>query len=158
MIETGRCVLRPLQEADRDDVYRLYQNEDVRHFLGGVVDRPIFNERFDGMLQAEEQNWAVRLRETGEFVGLTNLAPHHDGEDYELSYQLLPNHWGRGLAQEILEAAISYASRTMGLNRIVSETQKANIRSIRLLKKIGMSPGRTVTRFGNEQIIYQKFI
>ena len=157
ILETSRCLLSPTTKEDREDIFGLYSNEDVRRYLGGTVDEQIFNTRFSEMIMSSDTtNWTIRLKKDGVFIGIISIDQHHDGQDHEISYQLLPMFWGKGLALEIIDAVLRYAKNTMNLTNIVAETQQANVPSKKLLEKLGMQPIKTVTRFGEKQIIYRK--
>jgi ribosomal-protein-alanine N-acetyltransferase len=158
-IETARCRLRLVRAADRNDVLALYRNEDVRRYLGGVVDERIIGHRFDQMLDSSKaRNWTVYRKEDGAFIGLVTLGRHHDEQEPEISYQYLPSFWGQGLAREALDALLRFASDVLGLAQVLAETQSKNLPSRRLLERLGMVPVRTLIRFGEEQIIYRRAI
>jgi len=156
-IETDRCLLNPAAQEDNNEVYELYSNEDSRRFLGGVVDKTSFNQCYIDLLQdIDSLNWVVRLKKGDEFIGMTSISKHHNGQDIEISYQFLPQFWGRGLASETVAAVILYAANEMDLPYVVAETQSANVLSKNLLEKLGMKPVEKVVRFGAEQVIYRK--
>ncbi len=73
-----------------------------------------------------------------------------------MSYELLPEYWGKGYATEAVEAALGYAFVDLGLERVVAETQAANERSCRLLERLGMKAERKLERFGAKQVIYPR--
>lgn len=110
----------------------------------------------DEMLNTSNKSyyWVVREKRTDDFIGLLSLGPHHDGVDLEVSYQLLPNWWGRGYATEVVQVIINYALNELNLPKVLAETQTANISSCKLLEKLGMELERKVNRFGAEQSIY----
>jgi ribosomal-protein-alanine N-acetyltransferase len=156
-LETQHCNLSPSRENDRDETFALYQSEAVRRYLGGAVGRASFDTSFDNMLATTTSHkWIIRLKNDGAFVGLVSIAPHHDGEDQEVSYQILPEYWGKGLAFETLTAVLDFAAETLKLESIVAETQASNSASRKLLEKLGFTFERGITRFGKEQIIYHK--
>lgn len=154
--ETERCWLVRLKPEDRQDVAALYQSEDVRRYLGGTVAGRPFDESFSRLLADHEaRSLTVRDRRTGGFIGLVTLAPHHDGQDVEVSYQVLPEFWGMGLATEAVGTLVRHALSAFGLPKVLAETQAANRRSRQFLERIGMTAARTVIRFGAEQIVYE---
>ena len=156
-IRTERCCLQSLVEPDAPDILRLVQCAECRQYLGGTVDSGAFPDRFRGMLDdGANQHWVVRLKDGGQFLGLLSLGPHHDGQDQEVSYQFLPEFWGRGLALESLRALMVEAEERFGLVTVIAETQTANTRSIRLLESLGFQHERTLIRFDAEQAIYRK--
>lgn len=98
--------------------------------------------------------WAVRKKHTGDFMGLISLDSHHDGLHLEISYQFLPQWWGKGYATEAVQLIINYGLNELKLSKIVAETQTANISSCKLLERVGMELEQTISRFGAEQAIY----
>jgi RimJ/RimL family protein N-acetyltransferase len=52
--------------------------------------------------------WAVRSRTDGMLVGWCGFAAPDIGEDPEILYGLAPHCWGKGLAQEMVRAAIDW--------------------------------------------------
>lgn len=98
--------------------------------------------------------WVVRGKSTKEFIGLISLDPHHDGIDYEISYQFLPDWWGSGYAAETVSVIIDFALNGLELPAVVAETQSENLVSCRLLEKLGMGLERKVFRYGAEQSLY----
>ncbi len=140
-IETARCRLTALEPADREDVAALYRCRETRRYLGGVLDEQSFADRFSRMLGDDEgRNWTIFTRDGHSFVGLVSIDRHHDGQDFEISYQILPALWGKGLGLETVRALIDYASSVLGLPKLVGETQTANLRSRKLLEQLGMTP------------------
>ena len=87
-------------------------------------------------------------------VGLIDLSPHKDGEDYEISYQFHPEIWGKGYAREAIACVVQHSLCNLKLGRIIAETQSENHASCRLLKHIKMIELKRLQRFGAEQIIF----
>ena len=85
---------------------------------------------------------------------MINLDNHHDGEDIEISYQILPEYHRGAYATEFLKAIISYSFRNLKIDKIIAETQISNTPSIKLLDKLGFSFEKTVNRFDEKQSIY----
>jgi RimJ/RimL family protein N-acetyltransferase len=52
--------------------------------------------------------WAVRARADGALIGWCGFAAPDIGEDPEILYGLAPHCWGKGLAQEMVRAAIGW--------------------------------------------------
>jgi [ribosomal protein S5]-alanine N-acetyltransferase len=156
LVETGRCLIKRFQKSDYVDVKKLYVNEEVRKFLGGIRQEDSIITVLEEMLNASDNSfyWVVREKHTNDFIGLVSLDPHHDGADLEISYQLLPNWWGAGYATEVVKEIISFAVNELNLQKVVAETQTANQSSCRLLEKLGMEIERKIFRFGAEQAIY----
>ena len=154
-IATDRCILSPLTEADFCELTPLLTNADVRRYLGGV--RPVedsFHNMRESIATANNYPFVVRLCGTTELLGLVTIAPHHEPTDMEISYMFLPEHWGKGYAQEAMKAVLNFCEQKLNLNRVVSETQTANHRSCRLLETLGYCAESKIERFGAKQTIY----
>lgn len=155
-MHTTHAILAKLQQSDYDDILLLHNDEQVRTYLGGPIDLKDFHCSFECMCSAIEPEayWIMREKQTTAFMGLVSIDGYHDKKRYELSYQLLPEFWGKGYATEVLDLMIKYAFSELGLEELVSETQKKNVKSIRLLERLGMQKIDELERFGEQQIVY----
>jgi ribosomal-protein-alanine N-acetyltransferase len=152
---SSRCFLESTQTSDLPLVARLFSEPKVRSFLGGPMSAEMAQQRAAELAHGSEQAWAVRpASDLSSLLGVVTLDRHHDLEDIEVSYLFLPEHWGHGYATDGVRQALAYAFGTMGLHRVVAETQAANAASIRLLGRLGFRLLRQVVRFGAEQSIY----
>ena len=155
---TERCRLDAVSEADEYLLVTLHADPDVRRYLGGATRAESARRQLSQSTQNPSRlAFIVVLRETDEKVGIIDFGPHHDGENVEISYMMLPRFWGMGLAVEAIAKALDYKFATdADLVRIVAETQTANIASRRLLERLGFSEMRRLQRFGAEQTLYVK--
>lgn len=156
MFETERCYLNAFQKSDYIDVKKLYVNQEVRKFLGGTRQENSINVVLDEMLHSSEDSfyWVVREKHTNQFIGLVSLDPHHEGVYLEISFQFLPDWWGKGYALEVVQLIIHFALNELNLFKVIAETQTANTASCRFLERLGMKLERTISRFGAEQALY----
>lgn len=92
--------------------------------------------------------WAVALKPNPEqFIGFVGLAtptwqppfPINHPPCVEIGWMIHPDHWGQGYATEAAQAALHYGLQVLGLPEIVSFTTQTNVRSQRVMEKIGMS-------------------
>jgi RimJ/RimL family protein N-acetyltransferase len=87
--------------------------------------------------------WAVEVRGTASFIGLTGLCEAHFKAHFtpcvEIGWRLAFAHWGKGYATEAASAALSYAFESLGLEEVVSFTVAANQRSIAVMERLGMT-------------------
>jgi ribosomal-protein-alanine N-acetyltransferase len=154
-MEARHVSLRPLDSGDLDIVMRLWTDPAVRKYLGGPLTDPgSVKRRFDGMLAAtrgEGRFFAVESE--GRACGIVSIDRYHDGVRHELSYQFIPEAWGRGIASRaIMELLGNEASR---YRRLVAETQEANVASRRLLRRLGFREIARLSRFGARQVVYE---
>ena len=153
MLLTKRCELHVMSESHEQHIKKLYENEQVRKYLGGTVNEEVYRIRFTDMLHSKNSDlhWAVFEKGTREFMGLVFLDTYHDGVQTEIGYQFLPEFWGQGFGREVITKVIDYGFHTLALDKIVAETQSQNNGSCRLLTSVGMIVEEKLERFGNEQ-------
>lgn len=153
MFESERCLIKTLQKKDFVDVKKLFVNPEVRAFLGGIREESSVQTLLEEALNYPFC-WVAREKHTDAFIGFVSLERHHDGVDQEISYQFLPNWWGKGYATEVVGVILNYALEELNLTKVVAETQTANKASCKLLVRLGMKVERTIIRFGEKQAIY----
>jgi len=98
------------------------------------------NEHFDrhgfGM-------WAIELPGVTPFIGFVGLAvprfKAHFTPCVEIGWRLAVEHWGRGYATEAARAALDFGFENLHLDEIVSFTVPANLRSRRVMERLGMT-------------------
>jgi RimJ/RimL family protein N-acetyltransferase len=86
--------------------------------------------------------YAAELIETNTFIGFIGLnIPNFQASfmpAVEIGWRLAFDYWGKGLATEGACAAVEYAFQTLHLPSLVSFTVPANLRSCRVMEKLGM--------------------
>ncbi len=86
--------------------------------------------------------WAAELIETGELAGFIGLAVPRFTSSFtpcvEIGWRLAARFWGKGLATEGAREALRFGFEDVRLGEIVSFTVSQNLRSIRVMEKLGM--------------------
>ena len=84
--------------------------------------------------------WTIRESKSGDFVGEIGIClaatRFRMGEIY---YNLSPTLWGNGYGLESCQAVLRFAFTNLRLHRIEAGVAVENARSIRLLKRLGMT-------------------
>ena len=87
--------------------------------------------------------FAAELREDHTFIGFVGLAvpsfQAHFTPCVEIGWRLSADHWGCGLATEGARGVVRHAFSELKLNALVSFTVPANLRSRRVMEKLGMA-------------------
>lgn len=87
--------------------------------------------------------FAAELREDHTFIGFVGLAvpsfQAHFTPCVEIGWRLSADHWGCGLATEGARGVVRHAFSELKLNELVSFTVPANLRSRRVMEKLGMA-------------------
>jgi RimJ/RimL family protein N-acetyltransferase len=145
-LRTARLLLRRWRPSDRAPFAALNANPRVAEFLSG----PLTQGESDEMASRVDANfdrhgfglWAVEVRDVAPFIGFIGLAVPRFEASFapcvEIGWRLDAEHWGHGYATEGAQAALAFGFDAVGLHEIVSFTVPANLRSRRVMEKIGM--------------------
>ena len=147
MIETERLLLRQWRPEDRDAFAALNADPVVMEHFPAPLTRPESDALADrASVWLEEHGWglwAVEVKDGAAFIGFTGLAvPRFEAEFtpcVEVGWRLAADQWGRGYAPEAARAALRHGFEEVGLDEIVSFTSLVNLRSQRVMEKIGMT-------------------
>jgi RimJ/RimL family protein N-acetyltransferase len=147
IVTTERLILRRWRESDREAFARLNADPRVMEFLPALLSR----EESDGMVDRIEKHFeergfglcAVELRQERSFVGFIGLwVPSFRARFMpcvEIGWRLTTEYWGKGIATEGALAIVRHAFEDLGISELVSFTVPGNVRSHRVMEKIGMS-------------------
>lgn len=145
-LRTPRLLLRQWRPEDSEPFAAL--NADPRvmeHFPA-----PYSHEETDRMIARIAAHfdecgfglWAVEIFGVAPFAGFVGLSvprfEAHFTPCVEIGWRLSAEYWGQGYATEGAQAALAFGFDTLGLQEIVSYTVPENIRSRRVMEKIGM--------------------
>jgi RimJ/RimL family protein N-acetyltransferase len=168
VIETERLLLRKPELGDAQAALDLITDPVAMEFIGGVhpdaATDPEFVvrrwlARWDdngcgpfSVVRREDRRWLGR---TGILVWdvrtwtHTSFAGAGEFAQPELGWAFAREHWGHGYASEAALAVREWAHREQGLSHLVSLISPTNVRSQRLARRLGASPGETVELFDN---------
>ncbi len=146
MIETERLLLRRWREEDVGPFVAMNEVPAVIEHLPGPVTaaqaRALFAAQNALVESAGCAFLAMRLKETGELIGFAGVRPQDFAAPFapchEIGWRLALPFWGKGLALEGAVASLRHGFDTLGLREIVAITVPANIRSRRLMERLGM--------------------
>lgn len=139
--------MRRWHDADRVPFAALNADPVVMEFLPAMLTRAESDAFVDRIEDTFEQRgwglWAIEVADDATFAGYVGLWPAEFDADFtpavEIGWRLASACWGRGYAPEAARAALAYGFDTVGLDEIVSFTTVANVRSQRVMQKIGMT-------------------
>ncbi len=143
ILTSERLVLRPFSSADGDILFQLYGNDQVMAIRKiGTQTRQGSDAQLaiitDHWRRRGFGLWAVFNRDTNLFMGECGLREENEtGDMVELSYGLLPEFWGGGLATEAATAVLDFGIQTLGMKKIHAFAQKKNAASLHILSKFG---------------------
>lgn len=145
-LTTQRLILRPWRPEDLEPFAQLNADPRVMEYYPSTLNREE-SDRFAERIRKEFLQegwglWAVSVTGISDFIGYIGLSrvkhPYPFAPAVEIGWRLAHDHWGKGYATEGAKAAIKYGFDKVGLNEIVSFTSVQNMRSRRIMEKLGM--------------------
>lgn len=141
-------MLRGWKESDLAPFAEMNADPEVREYFPALLTKEQSDAAARHFQAAMERDgfglYAAELRATSEFIGFIGLdlmdfaIPGIAQPAVEIGWRLARAHWGKGLATEGARAVAQHAFRALRLQEIVSITATANVRSQRVMERIGM--------------------
>lgn len=143
MLETERLILRPMNESDIEDVYKMRRDDEIMRFIREPV---MSRKEAEDWINMISSRWAkdeigfcsVIERASGKFAGWCGLWQLKENNEIEVGYAIAKNFWKKGYASEAAEAVLNYAFNGLGLKTVVAVARPENAGSRRVMEKIGM--------------------
>jgi len=145
-LRTERLLIRAWRDDDVDAAAAMNADPRVMEFFPSIV--------APADTAAQIAGTRARLADTGygflpvevvggaSFVGMVGLVvprfEAHFTPAVEIGWRFAAAHWGRGYATEAARAVLAYGFEQLALPEIVSFTTAANLRSRRVMEKLGM--------------------
>jgi RimJ/RimL family protein N-acetyltransferase len=145
-LRTKRLILRRWISEDREPFAILNADPAVMEHFPATLSRAESDALADRIEAHFAKHafglWAVEIPGVAPFVGYVGLsAPSfqaHFTPCVEVGWRLARDHWGKGYATEGARAALAFGFEQLHLDEIVSFTTSANLRSRRVMERIGM--------------------
>ena len=146
ILGTDRLILRQWLVSDREPFVRLNADPRVMEFFPALLPP----EESISMIDSIEAHfvvhgfgvYAAEFRQNHTFIGFVGLnIPTFDAPFtpcVEIAWRLAAEYWGQGLATEGARAVAEYGFQKLGLREVVAFTVPANMRSPRVMEKLGM--------------------
>lgn len=149
-LRTARLLLRRWRSDDRAPFAAMNADPRVMEHFPGLMSREASDAAADRFAAHFEQHgfglWAVEIVGGPPFAGFVGLSiPRFEAAftpRVEIGWRLAAECWGQGYATEGARSALAFGFETLGLDEIVSFTVPANLRSRRVMEKIGMTYDR----------------
>lgn len=141
---TERLVLRKITMDDAPELFFMRNDDRVMKY----IERPRpanINDTYEfinKITEAEKNNeiitWGIALKNETKLIG-TVCFINIKKENYraEFGYAIHPDHWGKGIMNEVAKAVINYGFKEMKLHSIEANINPENIGSQKLLEKQG---------------------
>jgi RimJ/RimL family protein N-acetyltransferase len=157
LIETERLRLRPMEMGDLDEFAALHADPEVTQFI-----RPLGRAGAEERLRRDEGEWrerghgllAILDRESDAFLGRCGLKHWPQFDETELGWALRRDAWGHGYATEAARACVKWGFAELDVPYLTAMINPANVRSIRVAERLGLTPLREDVLLGDRVVVY----
>jgi len=135
-------------QNDAEAYFLINQDPQVIEFLRGSL---TMQQVCDFILAANKHQdelgytlFAAELKESEQLIGFIGLChtdyffPEYGTSAVEVGWRLGSQYWNKGYATEGAKACLEYGWNRVGLSEIIAFTVPANLRSLRVMERIGM--------------------
>src|SRR5262245_15745486 len=161
-LRTERLLLRQRSLGDVAAIVRMNSDPEVMRFIGdGRMPTPAelekrTRERVDTDFGVGLGYWSVFLRDRpDDYLGYVVLSPVPESADIALSYGIRRDAWGKGFATEASRAGLDFGFRVHGLAEIVALTYPDNLRSQRVIARLGFAPAGVCNAYGRDLLLFR---
>ncbi|HYW50614.1 MAG TPA: GNAT family N-acetyltransferase [Gemmatimonadaceae bacterium] len=146
LIRTGRLHLREMETGDAAFILDLLNQPGFLQFIGDRGVRSVqqaatfIEERYRRSYRDHGYGLYVVADATdGTPMGMCGFVRRDTLPHADIGFALLPRYEGRGIAFEAASATLTFGRSTLGLSRILAVVQSDNVRSQRLLGRLGFA-------------------
>jgi RimJ/RimL family protein N-acetyltransferase len=146
MYETERIILRQWHEQDLEPFAAMNQDPKVMEFFPNLLTRSesqAMIEKYQAKMVTQGFGfYACELKSTHAFIGFVGLNIPDFQASFtpcvEIGWRLRSEFWGQELAVEAAHRCVELGFKEFKLDNIVSFTAAINLRSQRVMQKLGM--------------------
>lgn len=146
-LETPRLRLHPQTAAHAEAMFEVLSDPAIYEYenappasVEALRERYArLESRWSGDGREEWLNWVIEKRDDGALIGFVQATVYRTGTA-AIAYELASAHWGRGWASEAVAAMIGELAARYGVRRLRAVGKQRNLRSIRLLERLGFAP------------------
>jgi RimJ/RimL family protein N-acetyltransferase len=163
ILETERLILREPTIDDASFMLRLVNEPSWLQYIG---DRHVYSlddarqYLLNGAIKSFAENGfgfaIVILKKSGEWMGMCGLVKRPFLDSADIGFAFFPEYTGQGYALEAATATLDYAYNDLHMPRIVAITSPDNMRSISLLKKLGLQFETDIDVDGEKLFLFAK--
>jgi len=145
LLETGRLVLRKLEQSDFREACKLLQDPEVMYAYEGAFSDQEVQVWLDKMFRRYENDgfalWAVVEKGSGELIGQCGITyqEYNGGWVPEVGYLFRKEFWHKGFATEAAIACKEYAFQVLDFDDVYSIIRDSNVASQNVARRNGMS-------------------
>ncbi|HSQ87489.1 GNAT family N-acetyltransferase [Romboutsia sp.] len=154
ILETKRCILRPVSLKDAPNLFDYYKQDIVVKYLPFKKHETIFDtEKFIRLFFLKNYNegkighYAIVLKKENKVignVGFNNISI--SSKKGEMGICINPSYWGYDLSTELAEEMLRYGFNDLNLEKIIAITFEDNTYSQKALENLGFHYVKTFNK------------
>ena len=143
-IKTDRLLLRKLEMTDSHDFFTYRSLPEICEYQSfmpkNISEAGDFISRIPSSPNIPDTWFQLAIVNKNENTLIGDIGIHflEDNAQIEIGYTLAPSYQGKGYAIETLKAVLNYLFSDLKKHRVTASVDPSNIKSIRLLEKLGM--------------------
>lgn len=151
-IRTDEITLRKIEKSDVDELFSIYNNENIFRFRPGEVRKN--KSAVENMITHFERDFGKKKiiylgicsnENAGRIIGVAEIFDFDEKVNMAtIGYTLSENYWGQGYAAKTVNALCGFLFDTADINRIQAFVMPANVRSGNVLLKNGFLKEGTI--------------
>jgi ribosomal-protein-alanine N-acetyltransferase len=148
-LTTERLVLRAAKTTDAAAIAE-WISDPVLYEMWAAKPLPLEVNPFEffndekNLLNTETLDWFIYHKADEKVIGEVEFYDIEDNYQTEISYRISPKYQGKGYAEEAVKAAVEAVFEYTEINRIAAHIDVKNIKSEKLIEKIGFSLEGTI--------------
>jgi ribosomal-protein-alanine N-acetyltransferase len=147
VLRTDRLRLRPWEDSDLEPFAAMNADPRVMEFFPACLSRAesdaLARRIVAGFVERGYGLWAVEVPGVAGFIGFIGLSVPRFEAPFtpcvEIGWRLAAPYWGQGYAVEGAQVALAFGFLDGGMDEIVSFTAATNMRSRRVMERLGMT-------------------
>ena len=150
--------MRKFKPTDLVGLIDMFTDAEVMRYIGPrrAMTEDETEEWLSNILRKQDvelTRYAVALKATDDLIGVAGL--HDEDEVKDFGYYFRRSFWGQGYAQEACSAIINYIETTLQIRDYQIFIADENMNSIKMIKKLGMRPMRSIKKSGEQGHLYK---
>ena len=135
ILSSNQIILRQVLNTDADEIMEIsyYDGIEASNANEAIEMQKKINQDY---LQGNSIHWGIVDAQSSKLVGTCGYYRGFVNNTGELGYVLKPSFEGRGYMSNALKKAIEFGVNIIGLQNIIAITEKSNIKSQNVLKRL----------------------
>ena len=145
-LETERLILRQIKNEDVDAIFNCWmQDEDVSRYMCWKANKDINKAQefvkfeLENLENDKWNRWIILLKQTNEIIGTCLIYYNDEENNWDISYNLGKEYWGKGYISEAMYRVMEYAINELTIEECIAVHAIENPESGRVLQKLGFS-------------------